>query len=344
MSKINKTVSGQLKVSLMLSIITIIDLLFLYYLKYWNQKLPLSYFNLFTTGNFLNLIFALLIIAGLLIGFKNPKILSKKVILISLSVVMTFSLIMAAVELIYNPFVLPGYIFERTETEVLIGALLSLYQFFQIILMIFIWGSLLLKKELLVLKSIVFSLIVVFVLLIFAYFSMLGGMHGKQKYYSEKKPADVVVVLGAAVWSKNKPSPSLASRVDKAADLFRSGIVKKILLTGSNAPGELSEAEVAYQYIRKKGINPRSIRIEDKTTSTSEQIHFIKFELFESQRVQNVIIISDAYHLARVYEICKFFNVDASLSSSDMDLSFKTKVQSVFRESIAMLIFWFFAL
>ena len=344
MSKINKSGSGQLKVSLILSLLVILNLLFLYYLKYRNQKLPLSYFNLFKTGNMLNLIFASLIIIGLLIGLRNSKIASKKVVLISLVCLMTFSLVMAAVELIYNPFVLPGYIFQRPETEVLVGALFSLYQFSQVIIMVFLWGSLMLKKELIFFKAVIYSLSLILVLLMCAYFSMLSGMAGRQKYYSIKNPADVVVVLGAAVWSKNKPSPSLASRIDKAADLYNRGIVKKILLTGSNAPGELSEAEVAYQYIRKKGINPRSIRIEDKTTSTSEQIHFVKFELIDNQDIRNVIIISDAYHLARVNEICKFFNVDAALSSSDMQLSFKTKVQSVLRESIAILFFWFFAL
>ncbi len=344
MPKIDNSASGKLKISLILSLVVIIDLLFLYYLKYRNQKLPISYFDLFITGNFLNLAFAVIIIAGLLIGYNNPRIISKKVVLVSLSVVMTFSLIMAAIELIYNPFILPGYIFDRPETEVLVGALFSLYQFFQIIIIIIIWGSLLQKKELLILKSVAISLVIVLLLLVFAYLSLLSGMKGKYKYYSKKNPADVVVVLGAAVWSQNRPSPSLASRVDKAADLYSRGIVKKILLTGSNAPGELSEAEVAYEYIRQKGINPRNIWIENKTTSTTEQIHFIKFDLIDKEGPADVIIISDAYHLARVNEICKFFDVDAALSSSDMELSFKPKVQSIFRESVAMVIFWFFAL
>ena len=38
------------------------------------------------------------------------------------------------------------------------------------------------------------------------------------------KPS-IAVVLGAAVWSDNKPSPSLAFRVEKAAELFNDGIV-----------------------------------------------------------------------------------------------------------------------
>jgi vancomycin permeability regulator SanA len=280
----------------------------------------------------------------LLIGYNNPRIISKKVILVSLAVVMTFSLIMASIELIYNPLILPGYIFNRPETEVLVGALFSLYQFFQIIMLTIIWGSLLQKKELLILKSVIISLVVVLLLLVFAYLSLLSGMKGKYKYFSKKNPADVVVVLGAAVWSENKPSPSLASRVDKAADLYRRGIVKKILLTGSNAPGELSEAEVAYEYVRRKGINPRNVWIENKTTSTTEQIHFIKFDLMGKDAAADVIIISDAYHLARVNEICKFFDIDAALSSSELELSFKPKAQSILRESVAMVIFWFFAL
>jgi vancomycin permeability regulator SanA len=322
----------------------IIDLLFLYYLKYRNQRLPISYFYLFNTGNILNFIFAALIAAGLLIGYKNTGLNSRKVLLVSLTVLMTSSLVIASVELIYNPFILPGYIFDRPEKEVLIGALFSLYQFIQIILMIIIWGSLFQKKEVAIYKSLIVSLFIVILLLVFAYLSLLDGMKGRYKYFSRKNPADVVVVLGAAVWSQNKPSPSLASRVDKAADLFSRGIAKKILLTGSNAPGELSEAEVALEYIRQKGIHSRNIWIENKTTSTTEQIHFIKFDLMGKEGASDLIIISDAYHLARVNEICKFFDVDAALSSSEMEMGFKAKVQSIFRETVAMVIFWFFAL
>ena len=148
----------------------------------------------------------------------------------------------------------------------------------------------------------------------------------------------VAVVLGAAVWSHNRPSPSLEARLNKAIELFEQGLIGKIQLTGSNAPGELSEARVAFNYLLRKGIDPEKVWIEEETTSTSEQIHFIKNEL------KNIILISAPYHLVRVEEICKFYGVKAYAESSDIIMSANSKIYSNFRESIALIIFWLFAL
>src|ERR1039458_9824708 len=43
---------------------------------------------------------------------------------------------------------------------------------------------------------------------------------------------NVAVVLGAAVWSNNIPSPMLASRAEKAYELYKQGYVNKIQVTG----------------------------------------------------------------------------------------------------------------
>ncbi|MFN4174641.1 MAG: YdcF family protein [Parachlamydiaceae bacterium] len=83
-------------------------------------------------------------------------------------------------------------------------------------------------------------------------------------------------MLGAAVWSDNKPSPILAARVDKAIDLMKNFNVEKVYFTGSNAPGELSEAEVALNYLKSKNVSADNVITETNTTSTTEQIQFIK--------------------------------------------------------------------
>lgn len=155
--------------------------------------------------------------------------------------------------------------------------------------------------------------------------------------------SDVAVVLGAAVWT-DRPSPSLAARVDKAVKLYNEGVVNIIQLTGSNAPGEMSEAQVAYKYLLTKNISDPDVWIEDRTTSTNEQIFYIKNSLMVKENIGIIIIVSDAYHLKRVKEICNFYHLNVEVASSDLEIGFEDLFYHKLKETIAILVFWFFAL
>ena len=137
---------------------------------------------------------------------------------------------------------------------------------------------------------------------------------------------------------------SLKSRVDKAFELYNDKNIQKIQLTGGNAPGELSEAEIAYDYIITKNIDTSDIWIEKNTTSTTEQIQFIKSRLSTKPGINDIVVISDSYHLPRVKEIADFYLLDIKVASSDLDLRFDSKLYNKVRESAAILIFWFFAI
>ncbi len=154
---------------------------------------------------------------------------------------------------------------------------------------------------------------------------------------------NIGVVLGAAVWSNNKPSPSLSARVDKAIDLYQKKNISKIYLTGSNAPGELAESEVALAYIKASGKNIPDVFIEKKTTSTNEQIEFIKNELLADKHY-NVFVISDGYHLVRILEISKFQNINLKVVPSNLNQSFEKAIYNNVREALALTLFWFFAI
>jgi vancomycin permeability regulator SanA len=158
-----------------------------------------------------------------------------------------------------------------------------------------------------------------------------------------KSQNNIAVVLGAAVWSNNIPSPSLAGRVDKAALLYKQSKISKIYLTGGNAPGELSESEVALKYILAKGLNRSNIILEKETTSTNEQIEYIRNKLLLKEN-ENVIVISDSYHLVRVLEISNFHNIKVQVVPSDLAQSFEQALYNNLRESLALTVFWFFAI
>lgn len=322
------------------------DLVILYYIKYKNQLLPISNFTLNNTGNILNLIFTLLLISGLIIYFfKKDNVINASSI-ISLSIIMTVLLLVSFITtLIEFPWA-DFYLFGQPFSRILIVGIFFIFQFIQIILISILWLSLFNRKKYLTLRALVDSAAIILAALVIAYLHLNFQMNNYKKSKLDKTDGNIAVVLGAAVWSDNEPSPSLAARADKAAELYKKSLVDKIILTGSNAPGELSEAEVAYNYIKKnvEDIDTSNVLVEKKSRSTSEQVRFIKEELLKNYNIKRVIIVSDLYHLPRVEEISRFFHVKSKVVASDLSLSFENKMYYKLRESIALLSFWFFAI
>jgi vancomycin permeability regulator SanA len=325
-------------------LILAIHLLLLYYLKYNNQSLLFSDFSILNTGNILNLIFFSILILGILISsFRKEENLKPAILVVftlTLSLLLLLCLIVSLVKLPANNI----YIFDQALNKFIVAFFFASYQFVLFMFISTIWLRLFSTKDLIFFRAFINSVIIVIILLLFAYFYMEIRMNGYYKNPEKANASNVAVVLGAAVWSNNKPSPTLASRIDKAVRLYKSRIVNKIQLTGSNAPGELSEAEVALNYILKKGVDSSDILIEKITTSTTEQIKFIKQELITGNDFDNIYIVSDKYHLVRVQEISNFYDLDVNIVASELKLSFYNRLYYRMRECIALVVFWFFAL
>lgn len=236
-----------------------------------------------------------------------------------------------------------GYIFGFQQRKIIFGLLYLTSLSVQIYLLQIVWGYIVASKSIIFARSIVWviAFMISTILLTFVY-SLIYSSNGNLE--SSNKKYDVCVVLGAAVWSNNQPSPIFKARIEKANDLFRAGIVNKIQLTGSNAPGEISEAGAAFNMLRDFGINKSNLAIEEKTSTTSEQIKFIKDNLVNDNKEASVIIISDAFHLIRIKEMCKFYRVEADVIASEYELSWEKFLFYSFRDSISLLLFWIFAI
>src|SRR5215467_5275333 len=79
---------------------------------------------------------------------------------------------------------------------------------------------------------------------------------------------DVIVVLGAAVWPGEQPSPALQRRVLHAVDLLQRGYAAYLLVTGGVGKYPPAEAVVMQRLAVAHGILPQHILCEDQATST----------------------------------------------------------------------------
>ena len=111
-------------------------------------------------------------------------------------------------------------------------------------------------------------------------------------------PADCAIVFGSAVHGAGEPGPGILRRTDAAFELFRTGSVHMLIFAGGRGEGSaVSEAQVMQSEARKAGVPLEKMRLEEHSSSTWENIKFVRPLL---DGCTSVIAVSDRYHLSRI--------------------------------------------
>jgi len=120
-----------------------------------------------------------------------------------------------------------------------------------------------------------------------------------QSTVDEVRPADVILVLGAAEY-RGKPSPVLEARLNHALFLYRQQWAPRILTTGG-AGGDptFTEGEVGRAYLSSHGIPSEAIIAETQGASTVEST-VAAVEIMRRMNLRSCIVVSDGYHIYRV--------------------------------------------
>ena len=129
---------------------------------------------------------------------------------------------------------------------------------------------------------------------------------------SQKSDAPYVIVLGAAVYGET-PSISLQHRVDRAVTHLKANPAAVAVLSGGQGPGEdISEAECMGRYLKSRGVAESRILLEDRSTSTLENLTFSKAAIESSGgSAGRVAIVSSPYHLYRAKAMAASLGMEA---------------------------------
>ncbi len=334
--------SSNLGKNIILLLFAAFDLLFVLLSKYVYNDVSISKFNFLYIGNLLNIgVSAFLFIS--LILFISQKEKSGGVYFYAILFSLLYFLPLVFIFYIKTSGIVFNGLYAGYEAnKVFIAALYSINTLLKLFL-IFTLFSYVKKKKLSFLKSVVNTTATLLLIVIFtlSYLFLFSKKNGTPKPGSKY---DAAVILGAAVWHKDKPSTLFQGRIRKAIELHRQKRVKKIQVTGGRAPGEITEAEAARNYLLNNMIPESDILFEDETATTSEQIKFIKNNLIDGDGYESVVVISDRFHLARVKEMSKFFGIKIDTLASDYSLNWEKLVYYSFRESVGLLIFWLYAI
>lgn len=134
----------------------------------------------------------------------------------------------------------------------------------------------------------------------------------KASFGSPEEQVEYMVVLGAKV-RPDGPSVSLQNRIDAAYEYLLAHPDTIAVVSGGQGPDEhMTEALCMYQELTAMGIDGDRIWLEEKATSTWENINFALDIIEEKtgQRPEKLGVLSSEYHLFRASLLTKECGLD----------------------------------
>ena len=143
------------------------------------------------------------------------------------------------------------------------------------------------------------GLLILLSILLLGYLFFVAREIERQSTIDEARPADVIIVLGAAEY-RGKPSPVLQARLNHALLLYLRGLAPYILTTGgAGGDPNFTEGEVGRAYLIQHGIPSEAIIAEPEGATTAQSLDAAA-ETMHRMNLHSCIVVSDGYHIFRV--------------------------------------------
>lgn len=141
----------------------------------------------------------------------------------------------------------------------------------------------------------------ILILLGFISFIIIEGFIIKSALQRDTKNADYIVILGAGLHG-DVPSLTLLQRLRRGVELAELQPETKIVVSGGQGPGEtVTEASAMKKYLVNNGVNADRIIMEEKSTSTLENLVFTKnvIRQTDEREALAITIITSDFHMFR---------------------------------------------
>ena len=151
------------------------------------------------------------------------------------------------------------------------------------------------------------------VIVLYAGFSLVQVVQAGRA--DDRQPVDAIVVLGAAQYD-GRPSPQLQARLDHAITLWEADVAPVVMVTGGKQPEDrFTEAEAGRRYLLDRGVPDQAILTENVGRTTYESLESAA-EILLSADLDDVVLVSDPYHMKRSQLIASGFGLDARISAT----------------------------
>ena len=166
-----------------------------------------------------------------------------------------------------------------------------------------------------ILSRILLSLLALGALLLFIP-RLVTALHALSRLYTAQDipPRRAAIVFGAGLWRDGTPTPVLRDRVATAAELYFTGKVEKILMSGDNRFVEYNEPGAMRLYALELGVPDEAIVLDYAGRRTYDTCYRAK-AIFG---LQDAILVTQNFHLPRALYICNRLGLDAVGVSADL--------------------------
>ena len=149
----------------------------------------------------------------------------------------------------------------------------------------------------------------------------------------QPRSAELAVVLGNTVTPDGQPSPRLRARLETALRLYRSGTVRRVLVSGGiEEPGHRDEPAAMAAYLRDQGVPAAAILEDDAGTDTMETARHAAALVRPGT---GLVVVSQWFHLPRAMLAMRRFGVREV--SGDWPRWFEARdLYSFLREAVAL--------
>lgn len=151
-----------------------------------------------------------------------------------------------------------------------------------------------------------------------------------------EEPPRVAIVFGAGVRSDGSPKDALYDRIVTAVELYRSGRVRKLLMSGDNPTYNYDEPTAMKQTAMQLGVPETDIVLDFAGRRTYDTCYRAK-EIFE---VRKAILVTQEFHQARALYLCNNLGVD-SLGITANRRKYEGENYWAFREFFSRSSAWF---
>lgn len=122
----------------------------------------------------------------------------------------------------------------------------------------------------------------------------------------EIPPTRIAIVFGAGLSEyANQPSHILEDRILTAIDLYKAGVVQKIIMSGDNRFVDYNEPEVMINYAKARGVRDLDLQADFAGRRTFDTCLRAK-DVFG---VHEAILITQEFHLPRALYVCNSIGV-----------------------------------
>jgi len=166
-------------------------------------------------------------------------------------------------------------------------------------------------RKLTIAATTLFSIFVLTIFLIYAFVNI--GSAWQIVNSNELNGPRAAIVFGAGLSVNNEPSGVLYERVALSTQLYHSGKVDTIVMSGGLDGAGNSEAEAMKKIAIDSGVPQQNIILDNEGDRTYHSCYTAK----NTYGLQRAVLISQRYHLPRALFICNHLGIDSVGISSD---------------------------